>query len=92
MFNFDIEGMVTRALNTALYWVYAHTLGLLDPFYAYTIEVAAIVAACTAIGWFFPAVRSFFGAVAIGAITWLVGFRKGEDAARLFDKHHGKRK
>lgn len=44
-----------------------------DPIWGWVIIVLAVVAGCTLIGWFFPAVRSFFGAVALASVAYVVG-------------------
>lgn len=53
-----------------------------DPIWGWAIIVAAIVAGCVMVGWFFPAVRSFFGAVALASIAFIVGAWKERQAIR----------
>jgi hypothetical protein len=38
----------------------------------------AVIFACVAVAWFFPILRSLAGAVVIGVIAGLFGYRRGE--------------
>jgi hypothetical protein len=57
-----------------------------DPIWGWAIIVAAIVAGCIMVGWFFPAVRSFFGAVALASVAFVVGAWKERSAIRAKPK------
>src|ERR1043165_6556901 len=51
-----------------------------DPIWAVGWAVALIVLACTALSWFFPKARPYFGVGALLSIIYAIGFRKGQKA------------
>ena len=47
---------------------------------------AGIIALCLVVSYFFPAMRSFAGAVVLAVVAFLVGFRKGDKEATARSK------
>jgi hypothetical protein len=60
-------------------WLWANTLGLIDPFWGYLLEGLIIIAVAVLVSWFFSVLRPFGGALVMAVIAFLVGFWKGED-------------
>jgi hypothetical protein len=95
-----IADAVRDAINTAWATVYGavvgfFTLSFLDPFWHWVPLAALIIAAATAIAWFFgglfPALRWLAGIVVLGILWGLYVFARGEQEARDFDKKKKRR-
>lgn len=77
-----IEQFINEFFQRLGSWLWAHTIGLIDPFIGWAIEGALIILACFAAGWFFSVLRPVAGAVAISTLAFLWGFWKGENRDR----------
>lgn len=76
------NAVIDQILNEVGHWLWAHTIGLIDPWVGWLIEGILIIMACTAAAWFFSILRPIAGAIVLATITFLVGFWKGENRDR----------
>ena len=77
---------IKRALIDVAHWLWSYTFGLVDPFWSVVAVAVVIVAACYLVAKFFDVLKPVAGAVAIAAITYAVGFWKGENARKTRKK------
>jgi apolipoprotein N-acyltransferase len=49
-----------------------------DPFYGYVFLGLLIIVAATWVAWFFDILRPIAGAISVGVVAFLFGFRKGQ--------------
>jgi len=49
-----------------------------DPFYGYILLGLLIIIAATWAAWFFDVLRPIAGAISVGVVAFLFGFRKGQ--------------
>jgi hypothetical protein len=77
---------VDKIMTDVMHWVLLH-LPYISPFWGYLAEGIGIIALVSLISWYFPALRSFAGAVVLAVVMGLFGYRKGE----LDERHHEER-
>lgn len=87
---------ITERLSGAFGWLTGWlTFSFVDPFWHWFLLGLVVIAAATAIAWFFGGLSNFIraagGLVVMGVIAMLYAFRKGEEEARDFDKKKKRR-
>ena len=61
-------------MDTIADWFIAHY----DPFYGWVLTGAVVAGCAVAVAWFFSVLRPVAGAVFVGVVAFLTGFRKAQ--------------